>query len=102
MTSKTNGPNLQIGEIYQGGMIFQLDESAEQGLIISIEDLDNSSWFHAEKICGNHSNENYNDWRLPTIEELRVIYKIKISLIIFKIICIVSNVSINWTKKGLN
>ena len=82
---------IQIGSPYQGGIIVQLDETGEHGLIMSNEDLGDGNWFHAEQLCENYSNENYDDWRLPTIEELRVIYRNK---------NIVNNFEDNWYWSG--
>lgn len=83
----TNQSQIQIGSSYQGGIIIKVDETGEHGLIMSTEDLGDGNWTHAVELCDNYSNENYDDWRLPTLEELRIIYANK---------NIVSNFQENW------
>jgi hypothetical protein len=80
-------PTIQVGAQFQGGIIVQLDETGEHGLIMSTEDLGDGNWTHAVELCDNYSNENYDDWRLPTLEELRIIYVNK---------NLVSNFQENW------
>lgn len=80
-------PTIQIGAQFQGGIIIQVDETGEHGLIISMEDLGDGNWNHAVELCDNFTNENYDDWRLPTLEELRIVYANK---------NVVSNFQENW------
>lgn len=80
-------PMIQVGSQFQGGIIVQVDETGEHGLIMSTEDLGHGNWTIAVELCDNYSNENYDDWRLPTLEDLRVIYANK---------NIVSNFQENW------
>jgi hypothetical protein len=80
-------PTIQVGAQFQGGIIVQVDETGEHGLIMSTEDLGDGNWTNAVQLCDNYSNENYDDWRLPTLEELRIIYTKK---------NIASNFQENW------
>jgi hypothetical protein len=66
--------NLHIGSPYQGGIIVQLDQTGEHGLIMSNEDLGDGNWFHAIELCESYSNDGYEDWVLPSINELKIIY----------------------------
>jgi hypothetical protein len=68
---------LSIGASYKGGVVIQLDESGNHGLIISEEDLGDGNWYRATELCENYSNDGYEDWRLPSIHELRTIYSNK-------------------------
>tara|TARA_B110000444_G_C18750405_1_gene552504 strand:+ start:308 stop:880 length:573 start_codon:yes stop_codon:yes gene_type:complete len=36
--------NLSIGDIYQGGIIFYLDATSQQGLVCDFQDLGNAEW----------------------------------------------------------
>jgi hypothetical protein len=90
-TNTENNNSLQIGSSHQGGIIIHLDETGEHGLIISNEDLGEGNWLHAEQLCEDYSNENYGDWRLPTIDELHIIYNYK---------NIVNNFQNNWYWSG--
>jgi hypothetical protein len=65
---------LQIGSLYQGGIIVQLDETGQHGMIMSEADLGSGDWNHAVLLCNEFSNAGSDDWRLPTIEELHLIY----------------------------
>ena len=70
-------PALQLGAIYQGGIIVYIDETGEHGLIMSAEDLGDGTWSDAIELCSNYSQDAFDDWRLPTIEELRLVYSNK-------------------------
>ena len=68
---------IEIGSKYNGGIIIQLDETGEHGMLISEADLGSSDWDQAVLLCNKYSNEGFDDWRLPTIEELHIIYENK-------------------------
>ena len=53
------------------GDVFIL-ESAQ--LMVQLEDLGCVNWNSAEALCNNSTVANYNDWRLPTKEELMTLY----------------------------
>ena len=69
---------LNIGDEFEGGIIFYFDETAEHGLIVSKEDLSaTADWDEAMQYAIGYNAAGFNDWRLPTIEELDLIYKSK-------------------------
>ena len=77
-----NGNLLQIGDVTAGGIIFEINEDGT-GLVAAFQDLyrvvDNQSYFHmdwalAMSIAGNYTSQGYDDWRLPSIEELELMY----------------------------
>ncbi len=66
----------------QGGYIIKLSEDAKHGLICEIQDQGKSNWDQSKNIISNPVNHSSNatkftDWRLPTIEELKLIYTFK-------------------------
>ena len=63
-----------VGIDYQGGIVIQIDETGEHGMLISRSDLGHGNWQQAVDLCENYTSEGYYDWSLPTIEELSVIY----------------------------
>ncbi len=71
-------PTLQLGQNYQGGIIIYIDDTGEHGLIMSVDDIGSGDWLSAKQLCENYLNEEFDDWRLPTIEELRTLYSNKV------------------------
>jgi hypothetical protein len=65
---------IEIGTKYNGGIIIQLDETGEHGMIMSEADLGSGDWDQAVLLCKQYTIESFDDWRLPTIEELHIIY----------------------------
>ena len=73
------GQNKNIGDIYEGGVIFYLTPNNQHGLIVSLNNLGESSWFEAQDIISNPENhtkigQNYTDWRMPTKFELNQLF----------------------------
>ena len=75
---KTNQENqaaailkLGIGDIYKGGIIFTIDPWNETGKIANMDDEGPMTWNKAMNI-----HEQLGEgWRLPTLDELRLMYK---------------------------
>ena len=68
-------PKFAIGQLYQGGYIFYINGAGDHGLIVYFKDLPNLNWEAAQKRCANFKSEGYDDWRLPTKDELNRIYQ---------------------------
>jgi len=60
--------DLQIGDIYEGGYVFYIDETGEHGLVAAMEDSGQMSWYDAMNLAAN------SPYWLPTIEELELMY----------------------------
>ena len=67
----------KIGESYGGGIIFYVSDDGQHGLIAAKADQGSGNWSEAYKLCKNYKGGGYNDWRLPTKEELNKLYKQK-------------------------
>ena len=69
---------LQIGDEYQGGVIFFLDATNEHGLVASKHDLSGEAdWDEAMDFCSQYTAGGFTDWRLPTDTELNLLYQQK-------------------------
>ncbi len=66
----------RTGELFGGGIIIYTNESGEHGLVCSAEDLGKSIWGEAKGLCDNYKGGTHTDWRLPTKEELLLIYQL--------------------------
>jgi hypothetical protein len=64
---------ISLGIVYQGGIIIHLDETREHGMVISRADLGHGNWQQAVDLCENFLSDGYDDWSLPTLEELSTI-----------------------------
>jgi hypothetical protein len=64
----------QIGDKYEGGIIFQLDSLGQHGKVCSITNLGPYDWYEAKTQCENYNEGEYNDWYLPSRDELNLLY----------------------------
>jgi len=61
---------LSIGEIYDGGFVFEISKDGKTGKMAHIDDAGPITWNEAMKI-----DEQLGDgWRLPTMDELKTMY----------------------------
>ncbi len=73
---------LEIGEKLQGGIIFFIDGTGHHGLIAAPEDYNIKASSGGSDFCKELQSElvaykpgGFTDWRIPTIDELRLLYK---------------------------
>jgi hypothetical protein len=59
-------------ELVQGGMLVY--EADGHGLIVATSDLEKEDWASAKTACDELELNGFNDWRLPTKEELDTLY----------------------------
>jgi hypothetical protein len=62
---------------YQGGIIAEIDEKNNVGIIVAPYDLARGgkvSWDEAKSLCETFVNENYDDWALPSKAAMELIY----------------------------
>ena len=63
-----------IGDTYEGGIIFYLDSIGEHGKVCSLIDLGEFEWNGANSQCATFIDGGYSDWYLPSKDELNQIY----------------------------
>ena len=71
---KLNMTKSNSGKLANGGIIVYTDEKGEHGLVCSISDLGNANWNDAKEQCEVYNEGGFSDWRLPTKDELQLIY----------------------------
>lgn len=73
--SKTNKSLMQIGHSLKGGIIIYVDTTGEHGIIASEKELGDMNFETALKKCASFKSGGEDDWRLPSKEELNMIYE---------------------------
>lgn len=64
----------EIGSIIEGGLLFYIDQSGQHGLVADLQDLELSSWSGAISSASISTSNNFDDWYLPNIEDLNLMY----------------------------
>jgi hypothetical protein len=75
LINHSNGQNLKIGQEFGGGIIAKLNSDGKSGLIVMTENYDNFMlWSDAMKACNSSTYLGYENWRLPTCNEMKIIF----------------------------
>ncbi len=61
---------LQIGQKYEGGIVFYLDKSGKHGKVCTERDLGTYNWDDAINKCESLNLNGYSDWYLPSRADL--------------------------------
>ncbi|MEZ4888192.1 MAG: DUF1566 domain-containing protein [Chitinophagales bacterium] len=79
----------KIGDLAHGGIVFYVDETGEHGKVVTPNDYvyeselfsmdfddgdDTFLWEDAKELCAKLREGGFDDWRLPSREELNLIY----------------------------
>ena len=67
-----------IGERFGGGIVFYVDSSGQHGLIADSSDQKDANWLDAISECKELRDGGFTDWRLPSLEEIELLYTQKI------------------------
>jgi hypothetical protein len=73
----TRNIKLEIGQYYQGGIIFHLDDNDQHGLIAAKNDFCESNTDVAIRKCEELELNGHDDWQLPSKDELNLLYNSK-------------------------
>lgn len=67
---------LEIGDKHEGGTIFFLDSTGQHGKVCKtlVGILGSFKWDEAVEECDSLVHEGYDDWYLPSLEELELMY----------------------------
>ncbi len=71
--ANTPSPSIEIGDIYEGGIVFQINEDGT-GLVADLQDLGVLIWNDAMSGAADATSQGYEDWYLPSIEELELMF----------------------------
>lgn len=73
MTGYSVKPRGVVSYFKQGGYV--VNEKDGHGLVVALYDIGKGTLVNAKKKCNEFEINGYNDWRLPSIEELGMIHK---------------------------
>jgi hypothetical protein len=66
---------INIGDEDENGIVFWVDENGEHGLIAAKKDISGEAdWNEAMEFCNEYKIGGYDNWRLPTDEELNLLF----------------------------
>ena len=72
--SKIHTFEYEIGDYYEegGGIIYSLQGG--HGRVVTMQDIGTGNWYEAEDMAENNTTGGYDDWELPSIYDLQIIY----------------------------
>ena len=78
-SSNSLNSNFVVGQYHSGGIVFYVDSTGQHGLVCTPTDIMNQSnnqtdWNTAVSVCQNLKYNGYNDWYLPSKDQLDLIY----------------------------
>ncbi|MFT5164794.1 MAG: hypothetical protein ACI8P3_000017 [Saprospiraceae bacterium] len=71
---QTSYGQIKIGDTHEGGIVFYVDETGQNGLVCSKKILGKMNWVDAKAKCKTYEGEGYTDWSLPSKLELNLMY----------------------------
>jgi hypothetical protein len=64
-----------LGQEHGGGIVIYVNANGDHGMIVSSKEVGNVDWEKAKKICAAYKEGNVGGWRLPSKDELNIIYQ---------------------------
>ena len=69
-------PTYEVSDYAEGGIVFYVEEGEEgkYGLVAAMENQGPTNWNDAKIVCENYVFLEHDDWYLPSLEELSLMY----------------------------
>lgn len=66
-----------VGDVAQGGIVFWVSPSGRSGLVLEDSYMENKTWQNATNHVDNHQHAGFTDWKLPSIDQLSILFQNK-------------------------
>lgn len=66
---------ISLGQEYGGGIVIYVNPKGDHGMIVSSKEVGSVDWEKAQKICAAYKVGSFGSWRLPSKDELNIIYQ---------------------------
>ena len=66
---------IALGQSYGGGIVIYVNAKGDHGMIVSSKEVGSVDYEKAQKICAAYKVGNISGWRLPSKDELNIIYQ---------------------------
>ena len=63
-----------VGMQVFGGIVFKLNETGTGGLVTTLKDVNYIDWESAQGICEAYNGAGFDDWKLPSLIDLKAMY----------------------------
>ncbi|MBK9103855.1 MAG: TIR domain-containing protein [Saprospiraceae bacterium] len=74
-TSPNTAGKISLGQEYGGGIVIYVNPKGDHGMIVSSKEVGSVDWEKAQKICAAYKVGSFGSWRLPSKDELNIIYQ---------------------------
>lgn len=74
-TSPNTSGKISLGQEYGGGIVIYVNPKGDHGMIVSGKEVGSVDWEKAQKICAAYKVGSFGSWRLPSKDELNIIYQ---------------------------
>ncbi len=71
----TSPGKIALGQSYGGGIVIYVNAKGDHGMIVSSKEVGSVDYEKAQKICAAYKVGNIGGWRLPSKDELNIIYQ---------------------------
>lgn len=65
---------MKIGDDYAGGKIFHVCFGGKTCFVVAYDEIEDATWEDAKLACVSYRGGGYDNWRMPSIAELNLLY----------------------------